>query len=158
MKQLAARAGVTVEALEDHVLRGRKWCYACDHWLPADDYGSDRGRYDGRSPTCKNCRNDRARKRYEPKARKQGQRFIPARNGDAKQARSRINYFVEVGLIPAPNDLPCTDCGHVYREGGKRHEYDHYNGYGAAHHEDVEAACSGCHYERERSRRNGNKD
>lgn len=68
----------------------------------------------------------------------------PPRDGDRAQARQRINAEVKSGRRPHPNTLPCADCGHVWIEGGRRHEYDHHLGYGAAHHGDVQAVCTTC--------------
>lgn len=56
------------------------------------------------------------------------------------------------GLLPDPNSLPCVDCGHVYAEGERRHEYDHHLGYAAKHQLDVQAVCTTCHRKRERDR------
>lgn len=71
------------------------------------------------------------------------------RDGDKKQARQRINVEVRTGYRPHPNSLPCTDCGHLWSEGERRHEYDHHLGYGAAHHYDVEPVCTECHAKRD---------
>lgn len=79
--------------------------------------------------------------------------MVPARDGDGRQARRRVNYLVETGLLAAPNTVPCADCGHVWREGEKRHEFDHYLGYAAEHHETVEVVCSSCHHRRESERK-----
>lgn len=68
------------------------------------------------------------------------------RDGDKLQARQRINVEVRTGRRPHPNALPCADCGHVWSEGERRHEYDHHLGYDAAHHYDVEAVCTRCHH------------
>lgn len=73
----------------------------------------------------------------------------PRRDDDRKQARQRINVEVRSGRRPHPNTLPCADCGHVWSEGERRHEYDHHLGYGAAHHLDVEAVCTICHAARD---------
>lgn len=73
----------------------------------------------------------------------------PARDGDRKQARQRINVEVREGRRPHPNTLPCLDCGHVWSKGERRHEYDHHKGYTAEHHLDVEAVCTKCHAERD---------
>ena len=67
------------------------------------------------------------------------------RDGDRKQARQRINVEVRSGRRPHPNNLPCADCGHVWKEGERRHEYDHYLGYDAKHHYDVQSVCTLCH-------------
>lgn len=81
----------------------------------------------------------------------------PARDGDRKQARHRVNVEVRTGRRPHPNDLPCADCGHVWSEGERRHEYDHHLGYGAEHHLDVEAVCTTCHAARDSARANATK-
>lgn len=73
----------------------------------------------------------------------------PPRSGDKLQARQRINVEVRTGKRPHPNTLPCTDCGHTWAEGERRHEYDHHLGYGAEHHYDVEPVCTTCHAARD---------
>ena len=77
----------------------------------------------------------------------------PARNGDKKQARQRINVEVRTGRRQHPNTLPCTDCGHVHTPGERRHEYDHHLGYSPEHHLTVEAVCTTCHTARDSSRK-----
>lgn len=72
-----------------------------------------------------------------------------ARDGDAVQARQRINVEVRTGRRPHPNTLACVDCGHVWSEGERRHEYDHHLGYAAQHHLDVEPVCTSCHAKRD---------
>lgn len=73
----------------------------------------------------------------------------PPRDGDKRQARQRINVEVRTGKRPHPNQLPCADCGHVWEEGERRHEYDHYKGYAPDHHYDVESVCTVCHSTRD---------
>lgn len=73
----------------------------------------------------------------------------PSREGDKEQARARVNAQVQKGERPHPNTLPCVDCGHEWKEGERRHEYDHHKGYGAAHHYDVEPVCTTCHARRD---------
>lgn len=75
------------------------------------------------------------------------------RDGDKKQARQRINVEVRTGYRSHPNTLPCKDCGHVWRPGERRHEYDHFKGYAAAHHYDVEPVCTLCHAIRDSARK-----
>lgn len=77
----------------------------------------------------------------------------PPRDGDKKQARQRVNVEVRTGRRPRPNTIPCVECGHIWKEGERRHEYDHYLGYGAAHHLHVEVVCTLC--QRARSMRRG---
>lgn len=69
----------------------------------------------------------------------------PPRDGDKKQARQRINVEVRSGRRPHPNTLPCVGCGHIWNEGERRHEYDHYKGYAAENHFEVEPVCTLCH-------------
>lgn len=73
----------------------------------------------------------------------------PARDGDKKQARQRINVEVRMGRRPHPNTLACADCGHIHASGERRHEYDHHLGYAAEHHLDVEPVCTICHAKRD---------
>lgn len=82
-------------------------------------------------------------------ARRSGPPPAPAREGDKRQARRRVNHEVETGRRPHPNTLPCADCGHVWIDGERRHEYDHHLGYDAAHHGDVQAVCTTCHHLRD---------
>ena len=74
------------------------------------------------------------------------------RDGDKRQARQRINVEVRTGHRPHPNALPCVDCGHIWCDGERRHEYDHYLGYAAEHHLDVEPVCTTCHAARDNGR------
>lgn len=103
---------------------------------------------------CTECRNTQVRNRYQPKGRpeRSGPAPAPARDGDKRQARKRVNQLVLCGKLPRPNSLPCVDCGHVWAEGQRRHEYDHFRGYVAAHHLDVQAVCTTCHGQRIRDR------
>lgn len=78
----------------------------------------------------------------------------PARDGDKVQARQRVNVQVQNGLRPHPNTIPCVDCGHVWSEGERRHEYDHHLGYAAEHHDDVEPVCTLCHKRRDSPKAN----
>ena len=73
----------------------------------------------------------------------------PPRDGDKVQARQRVNVEVRTGRRPHPNALPCTDCGHVWAPGERRHEYDHHLGYASEHHYDVQSVCTGCHSARD---------
>lgn len=98
---------------------------------------------------CKVCRNLRSRGSYVKKG-PPGRRgwLAPVRNGDKLQARRRINYLVEQGLISHPDDLPCLDCA----DGNRRHEYDHARGYNGDNQLYVEPVCSKCHHNREDAR------
>lgn len=103
---------------------------------------------------CKLCRNAEVRSRYVPKVRplRMGPPPHPARDGDKRQARKRVNQMVLFGRLSRPNDLPCFDCGHRCEADGRRHEYDHFLGYAAEHHLAVQAVCSRCHHRRARER------
>lgn len=149
LKRRSIQAGVSVEVLLEHERRNEFWCYRCRTFHPRAEFGDDRARGDGRERCCKESRNLAARKRYKPHPinREIGKSWRKdPRDGDRKQARGRVNYLVRVGLIPDPDDLACADCSHVGPE--RRHEYDHYLGYGAEHHEDVQVVCTLCHRRR----------
>lgn len=154
LKAAATRAGLGVNEYIDRLNAGLLYCWRCQDWHPADEFAKDASRTSGRAASCRRSANAARRKTYQPRPRPgAGRRFVPARDGDVLQARRRVNHLVDVGLLPDPNDMPCTDCGHVCTEGGKRHEYDHHLGYEAEHHEDVEAVCTTCHHAREEARK-----
>ncbi len=87
--------------------------------------------------------------RVNPLTGKPGPAPKRALDGDRKQARHRVNVEVRTGYRPHPNTLPCVDCGHVWSEGERRHEYDHYKGYAAENHLTVEPVCTLCHAQRD---------
>ena len=133
-KIAASKAGVTVDEYRRLMAKGLKWCTGCRAWHPTEEFGSDVSRWDGLSAVCASARRAKARAAYTPKPRpKPGRSFVPARDGDGAQARRRVNYFVEAGLIPHPNELRFVDCSHEWSEGERRHEYDHHLGYAAEH-------------------------
>lgn len=68
------------------------------------------------------------------------------------EARRRVNYLVEQGCIPHPEDLPCMDCADEVFSTRSRHEYDHAKGYDGANQLYVEPVCSRCHHHREEAR------
>ena len=150
MKAAARRVGVSPDRYIELLATGQRWCYACRAFHAREAFGADRTRGDGLDRRCLVRRRVTVRK-PRPKTGPRGWR-VPARDGDKKQARRRVNYLVEQGRIPAPGDLPCKDCG-ADGKGPLRHEYDHPRGYAADHQLDVEAVCSRCHHARERARR-----
>lgn len=83
--------------------------------------------------------------RANPKTGRRGPAPNPPRDGDKKQARRRINVEVREGRRPHPNELPCAICDHAWSKGERRHEYDHYLGYGPENHYTVRALCTTCH-------------
>lgn len=133
---------------------GIPYCWRCKALHSRSAFNVDMSREDGLDPACRDSRSRNNRDRYQPRPRmsKLGQLFAETRSGDKKQARARVNHHVDVGLLPDPNSLPCTDCGHVHVEGERRHEYDHHLGYAAEHQLSVQAVCTTCHRKRERDR------
>lgn len=131
-----------------------KRCAHCQAWKPLSAFARDRTRPDGLTYWCSECRNERSRLRHVSRAtgKPMGPPPNAPRDGDRRQARQRVNVEVRTGRRPHPNALPCTDCGHVWVPGERRHEYDHHLGYDGVHHLDVEPVCTTCHHERERSR------
>lgn len=154
LKTAAKRTGLSPTEYLDRLNAGLRWCFRDQDWEPAANFGKDGSRSDGLDRSCRRSRNAAARRAYTPKPRPAaGRRFVEPRDGDALQARRRVNYLVEAGLLPAPSTLACVDCEHVWRPGERRHEYDHHKGYTPEHHEDVEPVCSTCHHSREKARR-----
>jgi len=157
LKINAKRHGMSVQALRLR-LQTESWCFRCLAWKPIADFGIDRTRSNGITRSCRPCTSISRKASYVPTARTfiKGRRFTPPRDGDFRQARRRINYYVETGMLLHPNSIPCIDCGNVWRPGGPRHEYDHHLGYKAEHHDHVEAVCSPCHHRREKERQHAN--
>ena len=77
-----------------------------------------------------------------------------SRDPNKLRARQVVNAQVRSGSRPHPNSLPCVDCGHVWKKGERRHEYDHFKGYAAKHHLDVEPVCTTCHAARDGAKAN----
>ena len=135
-----------------------KRCSKCGDTKPRDAFPGDRTRSDGLSYRCRQCRSTgrpkgwHGRPRINPQTGKPGPAPNPARDGDFVQARQRVNVEVRTGRRPHPNSIPCADCGHIWSEGERRHEYDHHKGYAAEHHLSVEPVCTICHHARESAR------
>lgn len=147
----------TISVSDRGVQVDSKVCPHCRQDLARSAFAKDRTTFDGLTGWCSHCRNEAARLRHVPKAspRTGGPQPDAPRDGDVRQARKRVNQLVLWGKIPHPNELLCADCGHLWQIGERRHEYDHYLGYGAQHHLDVEPVCTTCHHARERYRLGG---
>lgn len=151
-RRRADELGLTLDAYLAR-LATEKWCSTCKEWHARSAFGADRSRCDGLAASCREARNTRTRvacrrPNVNPLTGRPGPAPAEARDGDKLQARQRINVEVRTGRRPHPNELPCADCGHVYRLGSKRHEYDHHLGYAPEHHLDVEPVCTTCHRRR----------
>jgi hypothetical protein len=129
-----------------------KWCTACKERHPKNAFGRDQSRSDGLAARCLASRHVKIKK---PQIGRPGRRGwqVPTRDGDKKQARRRINYLVEQGLLPHPSEIGCIDCGDGVFVGNCRHEYDHPLGYDGDNQLVVEPVCSKCHHNREDERR-----
>lgn len=151
-KALAAKLGLSVESYERRVSQGLKYCMQLSHWVKRSFFGKDISRSDGLASRCTPCRRSYSKARYTPVPKQlrkpMGPPPFPPRDGDKKQARQRINVEVREGRRPHPNKLPCADCGHRWKPGERRHEYDHHRGYDAIHHFSVQAVCQPCHSKR----------
>lgn len=147
---VASRLGIPEEEYRAHVAAGEKWCSGCKAWHERSVFKVDASRNDGLAASCPKARLAHYEKTKGPPQRR-GRLpgfIVPARDGDKIQARRRVNHAIAAGRLKSPNELPCTDCGHVYQDGERRHEYDHHLGYGAEHHLDVQAVCTSCHAQR----------
>lgn len=149
IKQFCKSVGISIEEYFSKRNSGLKWCSGCKEWHKISAFKVDKSRYDGLTSICIQFKSESGKRNYTPKPRpSKGRRFTEARKNDKKQARRRVNYLVEQDLIPHPNKLPCADCGHIYRIGSRRHEYDHFLGYESQNHEKVQSVCSVCHKKR----------
>lgn len=155
MKVAAGRIGVSVDTYLSNIALGLKWCMKCRSWSSRNNFCSDSTRGDGLSSTCKSCSSTgrpigwRGSPAINPAHGRSGPAPLPARAGDKMQARHRVNVEVGGGRRPHPNSLPCADCGHIWSGGERRHEYDHYLGYDAPNHLNVQSVCTLCHTARD---------
>src|SRR6185369_2731812 len=98
---------------------GEKWCYLCRDWHSVSSFGKNKRKADGLDAACRNSRKTQYQQNYESipqELSRRGQRPpTPARDGDKQQARRTVNNAVLSGKLPRPNDLPCMDCGHIWR-------------------------------------------
>lgn len=147
LKIAAKKIGISFDEYIINVKNGLKWCTGCKAWHNYTEFGLDSSRTDGLDASCLKYRKIVYKKTYKPKPRisRKGTWVATTRDGDEKQARSRVNILVRIGLLPNPNDLPCSRC--KGNKKAKRNEYHHHNGYGVEYHEDVIVLCSKCHGE-----------
>ena len=139
-KAAARRIGATHEQYQARMVGGERWCTGCKEWHPISHFSNDCTRGCGLSAQCLKTKRQRPRGRRVP---------------EHDRARYVVNLAVRYCRLPAANSLPCADCGHLWTEGERRHEYDHYKGYSPEHQLTVQAVCTTCHAGREKGRRNG---
>lgn len=148
----AKKIGISLDGYKVNIKNGFLWCTGCKKWHKADGFNRDKSRWSGHAQSCRNYLKIEYKKRYKPipleKRKSMGPDPAGERHGDKLQARHRVNVLVKAGKIPRPNDLPCTDCGHIYKEDSQRHEYDHHLGYDIGNHLVVIPVCSKCHHKR----------
>lgn len=149
----ASMFGITVEELAVRE-KSEKHCMICRRWRDRSEFGADPSRHDGIASACRPCRRAKNIERHVSQSRglPKGPTAYAPRDGDKLQARATVNRLVKRGRLAHPNTLPCFDCGHVWKVGDKRHEYDHFRGYGPSHHIDVQSVCAKCHHGRSRAR------
>ncbi len=152
IKIAAKKIGISVDEYKKYVFKGYLWCTGCRLWHEITDFNYDKSRWSGHAQSCRKYLKTYYKKTYKLIAtenrKKLGPLPNPERPGDKRQARHRVNVLVRTGKIPKPNDLACSDCGHIHRDGKKRHEYDHHKGYTIGKHLVVIPLCSRCHHKR----------
>lgn len=138
------RLGMSLTEYRQNQNLGLKWCTACKEWHNKDDFTRDVTRWDELSAKCL-------------KAQREFVRTKPKRIRDRTKERARglVNAWVVRGKLTNPNDLPCTDCGHI--GDAMRHEYDHVDGYEGKAKTIVQAVCTICHAKREITRRSNGR-
>jgi hypothetical protein len=155
VKIAAAKLGISTEQYQKNVKSGLKWCFSCQTWLKVSLFNQNKNARDGKDNRCRSCRRAFDRKRYQPIPidirKSRGFSTKPGRDGDKTQARNRVNYAVTRNRLPHARNIPCVDCGHLGPD--RLHEYDHYKGYDAVNHLEVECVCVPCHVDRERKRK-----
>ncbi len=145
----ATNLGISLEDYQSKRAAGLKHCTTCKDWLPEASFAKDRSRGDGIAARCLAC--GRTFSSYVPVAPDQrkprGKPKSQGRDGDKALARLRVSKAIGRGLIAHASTVPCADCGHIGPD--RKHEHDHYLGYAAEHHLDVQVVCVPCHKARE---------
>lgn len=62
-----------------------------------------------------------------------------------RSANQAVHLEVRAGIRPHANAIPCSDCGHIYAPGERRHEWHHHLGYEREHWFSVLVVCTSCH-------------
>lgn len=150
-KIAAKKTGLSLEDYHSRITNNEKWCTRCRCWHSVAEFGIDLNRTDGRSAQCR--RSKRVIQRALNFGRGRRGWLTETRDGDKLQARRRVNYLVEQGIIPHSDDIPCVDCADMVFSTNYRHEYDHVHGYNGANQLYVEPVCVKCHRNREEARR-----
>ena len=152
LKIAAKKRDISVKRYKANIQNGLLWCTGCKTWHEKDKFNYDKSRWTGHAASCKLYESIYKKKRYKPippeNQKRKGSLPIAERSGDKDQARHRVNVLVRTGKIPNPNDLACSDCGHIHKNGKRRHEYDHHDGYATGKHTVVIVLCSTCHHKR----------
>lgn len=152
VKIAAKKIGISIAEYKINIQKDLLWCTGCKAWHGKDEFNLDKSRWSGRAQSCRYYIKTEYKRNFKPipleKRKRKGSPPGHERHGDKKQARHRVNVLVRTGKIPHPNDLPCSDCGHIHKDGEKRHEYDHYEGYAIGKHTVVIVRCSTCHHRR----------
>ena len=125
------RAGISDAEADERRAQGFKWCSACKDFHLLAEFRSDRSRTDGLEARC--LVSKRAKQRGRP------------RRMDRERAHSAVRKAIRRGWLPHPNDRPCSDCGHIWTQSERRHEYDHHLGYAPEHRLHVQPVCTICH-------------
>lgn len=156
IKIIARRIGVSVDEVKRHHSHGEKWCWKCHGWKGFTAFGLDPSRNDGYAVYCLLHRRVTIKAPWVPRINHLTGHPGPVpsipRHGDKKQARERVHTEVRNGRMPSASDIPCMDCGHVFKPGELEHHYDHFKGYSIENHLEVQAVCSPCHTRRGFSR------
>jgi hypothetical protein len=148
IKIAAGKIGITVNEYKKLISKGLKWCFACRTWKKHKEFHKNPARKDGLGGQCGKCQNQYSRNHYIPvpeNQKKHGPLPAPEREGDASQARHRINVLIRTGKIKKASELPCQKCGNIYKKGESRHEYHHAEGYSIGKHLIIIPLCMKCH-------------
>ena len=65
IKVNAKRLGISVEEYIKFVESGLKNCFRCKKWLSKELFQADKSRYDGKNPSCTQCRSVYCQSRYK---------------------------------------------------------------------------------------------
>ncbi len=164
LKIAAKKVGISFEEYQVKTESGLKWCGTGRHFVPIEEFGFNKLKYDNREPQCLVCSHVKVRintkgrvstfkgRSHTPESKeKMAQAHTGSLNHHSKGgvkrmkttraailARRQVNHAIQAGELPRPDTLLCAQCGKQARE------YHHHLGYAPEHWLDVIPVCSSC--------------
>lgn len=94
-------------------MKTEKYCKRCDSTMSVDMFSSNKSRYDGLQPYCRECMKKYRREHYHGNK----EQYYDRNKVSQDKARAYV--------LKIKNSTPCTDCGEIYINEPWLVEFDH---------------------------------